>query len=155
MSGNGRNHSQTASNRILGAILQTERADLNALERVTLHCGMVLQEPKQEIEHVYFVEDGLVSLLSVTAEGTSIEIGVVGSEGMVGIPAVLGGFSPYRAVVQIRGEAWRMRRKQIADEFMKNRELHDILLRYTNSFLVRIAQSSICNCFHRLEERLS
>lgn len=144
-----------SSNKILGALPTEERADLNPLERVTLHCGMVLQEPEQEIDHVYFVEGGLVSLLSVTAEGGSIEIGVVGSEGMVGIPAVLGGIAPYRAVVQIRGEAWRMRRKQITEEFIRNRGLHDMLLRYTNSFLIRIAQNSICNCFHTLEERLS
>ena len=146
---------EVSSNRILGAIPQDERAEFDALERVTLHSGMVLQEPDREIDHVYFVEDGLVSLLSVTAEGGSIEIGVVGSEGMVGIPAVLGGTAPYRAVVQIRGEATRMRRNEIAEEFTRNRGLHDLLLRYTNSFLIRIAQNSICNCFHSLEERLS
>jgi CRP-like cAMP-binding protein len=145
----------SSSNKLLGAIADADNTDLCAMERVTLHYGMVLQEPDQEIDHVYFIEDGLVSLLSVSSEGSTIEIGVVGSEGMVGIPAVLGGFSPYRAVVQIRGEAWRMQRKHITDEFLRNKVFHDILLRYTNSFLVRVAQSSICNCFHTLEERLS
>ena len=116
---------------------------------------MVLQEPDQEIEFVYFIDDGLVSLLSVNSDGGTIEIGMVGSEGMVGIPVILGGFSPYRAVVQIEGQAWRMRRRQLAEEFQKNRNLHDILLRYTNTVLVQVAQSSICNCFHTLQERLS
>lgn len=116
---------------------------------------MVLQEPDQEIEFVYFIEDGLVSLLSVNSDGGTIEIGMVGSEGMVGIPVILGGFSPYRAVVQIEGQACRMRRRQLAEEFEHNRNLHDLLLRYTNTVLVQVAQSSICNCFHTLQERLS
>jgi len=146
---------EKATNKILGAIQDTSRSDFNSLERVMLRPGMVLQEPDQEIEFVYFIEDGLVSLLSVNSDGGTIEIGVVGSEGMVGIPVILGGFSPYRAVVQIEGQALRMRRRQIADEFQKNRDLHDVLLRYTNSFLVQVAQSSICNCFHTLQERLS
>jgi CRP-like cAMP-binding protein len=144
-----------SANKLLGAMADTDTVDPCALERVTLHYGMVLQEPDEEVDHVYFIEDGLVSLLSVSAEGSTIEIGVVGTEGMVGITAVLGGFSPYRAVVQIRGEASRMHRKHITDEFLRNKVFHDILLRYTNSFLVRVAQSSICNCFHTLEERLS
>jgi len=146
---------EKATNKIIGAIEETSRSDWNSLERVTLRPGMVLQEPDQEIEFVYFVEEGLVSLLSVNSDGGTIEIGVVGSEGMVGIPVILGGFSPYRAVVQIEGQALRMRRRQIADEFQNNRCFHDVLLRYTNSFLVQVAQSSICNCFHTLQERLS
>jgi CRP-like cAMP-binding protein len=146
---------QRAENKILGALEASSNGAFNALERVTLRPGMVLQEPDQEIEFVYFIEDGLVSLLSVNSDGGTIEIGMVGSEGMVGIPVILGGFSPYRAVVQIEGQAWRMRRRQLAEEFQKNRTLHDILLRYTNTVLVQVAQSSICNCFHTLQERLS
>jgi len=146
---------QRAENKILGALQATANGEWNSLERVTLRPGMVLQEPDQEIEYVYFIEDGLVSLLSVNSDGGTIEIGMVVSEGMVGIPVILGGFSPYRAVVQIEGQAWRMRRRQLADEFQKNRSLHDTLLRYTNTVLVQVAQSSICNCFHTLQERLS
>ncbi len=144
-----------ASNKILESLSKESRAELRSMERVTLHSGMVLQEPDREIEHVYFVEGGLVSVLSVNDDGAAIEIGVIGSEGMVGIPAVLGGFCPYRAVVQIQGEAWRMRGKSIANHFQQNRSLHDVLLKYTNSFLVQVAQGSICNCFHTLQERLS
>src|SRR6185295_1962700 len=130
--------SEKASNKILSAVPTSTSSDWNSLERVTLRPGMVLQEPDQEIEYVYFIEDGLVSLLSVNSDGGTIEIGVVGSEGMVGIPVILGGFSPYRAVVQIEGQAWRMRRKQIAEEFHRNPGLQNILLRYTNSFLVQL-----------------
>src|SRR5438105_57012 len=114
------NMAEKSSNKIFGTLARSSRADLD-FERVTLESGLILQEPDQEIEHVYFLEDGLVSFQSVSSEGSSIEIGVVGSEGIVGLPAVLGGASPYRAVVQIEGQGWRMRRKSLADEFLRNR----------------------------------
>jgi CRP-like cAMP-binding protein len=126
-----------------------------SLEAVTLESGMVLYEPDQAIDHVYFLNDALVSILSVSEDGDSMEIGVVGWEGMVGVPAILGGVTPYRAVVQIGGQAFRMKRRSIAEEFRKSPLLHDLLLKYTNTFLVQIAQSSICNCYHSLQERLS
>jgi CRP-like cAMP-binding protein len=125
-------------------------------EYVTLQSGKILQEVDHEIEHVYFPEDGLISVQSVSADGSAIEIGVVGSEGMVGLAAVLGGgSSPYRAVVQLGGRALRIERRTLEDQFHRNRQFHDLMLRYANSFLIQLAQSSICNCFHSLQERLS
>src|SRR5262245_58761356 len=106
---------EKASNRILRVLSQSTR-ELNAFEPVSLRSGMVLQEPDREIDHVYFPEQGLVSLLCVNSDGDMIEVGVIGQEGVVGIPAILGGLSPYRAVVQIQGEAWRTSRLRITDE---------------------------------------
>jgi len=146
--------SDKASNRIL-RVLSQSAPELNSFESVSLHSGMVLQEPDREIDHVYFPEQGLVSLLCVNSEGGMIEVGVIGHEGVVGIPAILGGLSPYRAVVQIEGQAWRTSRLRITDEFQRNRWLRDALLKYANSFMIQLAQSSICNCFHTLQERLS
>jgi CRP-like cAMP-binding protein len=152
------NHSsrirEKASNRILRVISHSTQ-ELNAFEQVSLHSGMVLQEPDREIDHVYFPEHGLVSLLCVNSDGGMIQVGVIGQEGVVGIPAILGGLSPYRAVVQIEGEAWRTSRLRITDEFERNQWLREALLKYTNSFMIQLAQSSICNCFHTLQERLS
>jgi CRP-like cAMP-binding protein len=96
----------------------------------------------------------LVSLISMNAEGATVEIGLIGSEGMVGVPAILGGVAPYRAIVQMGGDAYRVRGKKIYEEFRRNPFLRDLLLRYTNAFLIQIAQSSICNCYHTLQERL-
>jgi len=90
----------------------------------------------------------------MNSEGSTVEIGLVGSEGMVGVPAILGGVTPYRAVVQMGGDAYRIRGQRLYDEFRKNPFLRDLLLKYTNTFLVQIAQSSICNCYHTLQERL-
>jgi CRP-like cAMP-binding protein len=146
---------EDTQNKLLSALSESTREELHSLESVPLQIGMILQEPDEDIEHVYFIEHGLVSLLSVSSEGSSIEIGLVGCEGMVGLPVVLGGFSPYRAVVQIQGSAWRMPQGHMADHFESNPNVRDILLKYTNSFLVQVAQGSICNCFHTLQERLS
>jgi CRP-like cAMP-binding protein len=114
---------------------------------------MVLYEPDEAIEHVYFLSGALVSIISMNAEGATVEIGLVGHEGMVGVPAILGGVAPYRAIVQMGGDAHRIRGRKIYEEFRKNPFLRDLLLRYTNAFLIQIAQSSICNCYHTLQER--
>ena len=115
---------------------------------------MVLYEPDEDIQHVYFLSNALVSIISMNSEGATVEIGLVGSEGMVGVPAILGGVAPYRAIVQMGGDAFRINSRRIHEEFRRNPFLRDLLLKYTNAFLIQIAQSSICNCYHTLQERL-
>jgi CRP-like cAMP-binding protein len=142
------------SNTILGALPKSYRDALISLELVPLETGVVLYEPDQQIDYVYFPNDALISILSLSAEGATVEIGLVGHEGMVGLPAILGGVTPYRAVVQMAGWAFRMKGRQVSEEFRRNKALQELLLRYTNAFLIQIAQSSICNCYHTLQERL-
>ena len=127
---------------------------METLEPVMLPKGTVLYEPDESIEHVYFLNNALVSILSTNAEGAAIEIGLVGQEGMVGVPAILGGVTPYRAVVQMGGDAFRIRGQRLYEEFQRNPFLRDLLLKYTNAFIIQISQSSICNCYHTLQERL-
>jgi CRP-like cAMP-binding protein len=141
------------NNLILASLSQSNRAKLPPLERVILRQGTVLSEPDLEIEYVYFLDDVLVSILSLNQEGGTLEIGLVGYEGVIGISAILGGVSPYRAVVQKTGRAFRMKRCHIEDEFRRNPALQQLLLRYTNALLTQIAQYSICNCYHTLQER--
>ena len=141
-------------NKILAALPSSSREWTKTLEPVSLSTGSVLFEPDEAIEHVYFLTNALVSIVSMNSEGSTVEIGLVGSEGMVGVPAILGGVTPYRAVVQMGGDAYRIRGQRLYDEFRKNPFLRDLLLKYTNTFLVQIAQSSICNCYHTLQERL-
>ncbi len=141
-------------NKILASLPQSAQKWTQLLEPVTLRSGMILSEPDVPIDHVYFLGDALVSLISTSAEGSTIEIGVIGHEGMVGVPSILGGVSPYQAVVQIGGHAQRLQRHLMDAEFRKNPVLRDLLLKYTNSFLIQVAQSSICNCYHPLQERL-
>src|SRR6266446_5431725 len=132
---------QESMNKILVSLPTTSRHRLETLELVTLPAGSVLYEPGQKIDHVYFLNTALVSIVSVNSEGSTIEIGLVGNEGMVGVPAILGGVTPYRAVVQMGGEAFRIRGQKLCDEFRRNPFLRDLLLRYTNAFIIQIAQS--------------
>jgi CRP-like cAMP-binding protein len=140
-------------NRILAMLPHANREKLPQLERVILRKGAVLSEPDHEIEYVYFPDNALVSILSVGADGAMLELGLIGNEGVVGIPAILGGVAPYRAVVQKSGRAVRMKRSHLADEFRRNHALQAFLLKYTNLFLIQITQYSICNCYHTLQER--
>jgi CRP-like cAMP-binding protein len=145
---------QESMNKILASLPTTSQSWLDTLELVTLPTGTVLYEPDAKIEHAYFLNNALVSIVTMNSEGSTVEIGLVGNEGMVGVPAILGGVTPYRAVVQMTGDAYRISGQNLRDEFRQNPFLRDLLLKYTNAFIIQIAQSSICNCYHTLQERL-
>jgi CRP-like cAMP-binding protein len=146
---------QLHENKILAALAKSSREWLHKLEPVRLQPGMVLYEPDKTIEHVYFLNGALVSIISTNSEGSTVEIGLIGIEGIVGVPAILGGVAPYCAIVQIGGNAFRVRGQRIYDEFRRDEFLRDLLLKYTNAFLIQVAQSSLCACYHTLQERLA
>ena len=146
---------QQHQNKILAALPKNAREWVQTLEAVRLQRGMVLYEPDERIEHVYFLNGALVSIISTNSEGSTVEISLVGNEGIVGVPAILGGMAPNRAIVQMEGDAFRVGGQRIYEEFRRNPFLRDLLLKYTNAFLVQVAQSSLCNCYHTLQERLS
>lgn len=141
-------------NKILAALPGSSGDWTHNLEHVKLAAGTVLYEPDETIDHVYFLTNALVSIISMNSEGGTVEIGLIGYEGMVGVPAILGGVTPYRAVVQMGGDALRIRGEKLYEEFRRNPFLRDLLLKYTNAFLIQIAQSTICNCYHTLQERV-
>src|SRR5262245_36121506 len=87
--------SQRSMNKILASLPTSSRHWLKTLEPVTLAKGTILYEPDEKIEHVYFLNNALVSIISMNSEGSTLEIGLVGHEGMVGVPAILGGITPY------------------------------------------------------------
>src|SRR5882762_10224083 len=116
-------------NAILASLPITSREWLETLEPVALPTGTILYEPDEAIEHVYFLTNALVSIVSMNSEGATVEICLIGSEGMVGVPAILGGVAPYRAIVQMGGAAFRIRRRKIYEEFRKNACLRDLLLK--------------------------
>lgn len=97
----------------------------------------------------------MVSLLSTTIKGETIEVGMVGSEGVTGIPIILGvNKMPYRVVVQIPADALRIEAVALQHEFSKGGRLQHLLLCYAHTLFTQIAQSAVCNRFHTLEERL-
>jgi CRP-like cAMP-binding protein len=126
------------------------------LEPVTLGFGAMLYEPGQRIKHVYFPTDCLISLLTVVDKRRSLEVGMVGNEGMAGMPFILGvGVSGVRALVQGAGAALRMEAGAFRIEFGRNSGLQQALYRYTYALMAQISQTAACNRFHDAEQRLA
>jgi CRP-like cAMP-binding protein len=129
---------------------------LPALEPVTLTFGEILYMPGQPIRHVYFPSDSLVSLLTPVEGHMDLEVGLVGREGMLGIPVALGIVdSPVRALVQGTGTALRMTSARFRSEHGKFGPLNRELNRYIHDRLVQITQTAACNRFHPVEGRLA
>ncbi len=142
---------------MLASIPAREYKRLQAqLEPVALEFGQVLYEPGKSIRHVYFPLDCLVSLLTAVDKRRTLEVGMVGNEGMAGMPFILGiGVSGVRAIVQGGGNALRMASAPFRIEFDRNRPLRDALFRYTYALMAQISQTAACNRFHETEARLA
>jgi CRP-like cAMP-binding protein len=144
-------------NRLLSSLPHAEYEHLlPKLEQVHMPKGKILYHAGDTVRHAYFIDSGMVSLLSTTAEGATVEVGMVGSEGAVGLPVILRtNKTPYQVMVQIAvGSAWRIKSDVLRDEFDRGGKLQDLLLRYTHVLLTQISQSAVCNRFHSSEERL-
>ena len=143
-------------NRILAALPAAEYERLlPGLRPVTLEYKQVLYEPNKAIRHVYFPNEGVISMVSTVIDRTVVEVGLAGREGMVCTAVFLGANStPHQGVVQVAGSAMRMKAGTLREEFKRGGRLQDLLLRYTQTHLVQIAQTAVCNRLHNLEGRL-
>jgi CRP-like cAMP-binding protein len=145
-------------NQILAALPGTEYARLlPELEFVSLSLGEVLYKSGDVIEQVYFPGDCLVSLVTHMKDGATIEVGLIGRDGMVGIPVLLGDDIAFEeAVVQIAGGAMRMR-SSVLKQWLKKRHspLLTLLLLYTRTLMKQVTQIAACNRRHTVEKRLS
>lgn len=125
------------------------------MEAVSLQYKQILYEPNQFIQHVYFPLNGVVSLLTIMADGEVAEVGTVGNEGMVGLPVFLGATTiPGMAMAQVPGDALRMSVDVFKDKVTPDSQLHNLLQRYTQALFNQIAQTAACNRLHSIEERL-
>ena len=124
---------------------------------VTLKFRQVLYEPGLTIRHVYFPIDCLISLLTAVDKRRTLEVaGMVGNEGMAGMPFILGvGKSGVRALVQGAGTALRMPSGPFLAEFNRNASLQQALYRYTFALMTQISQTAACNRFHEADARLA
>ncbi|WP_409525263.1 Crp/Fnr family transcriptional regulator [Nitrincola sp. MINF-07-Sa-05] len=143
-------------NRLLAALPEdVQQRLIPHMEQASLPLGEVLYESGDTLKHVYFPTDCIVSLLYVMESGASAEISVVGNEGIVGVSLFLGGFStPSRAVVQSAGTAFVLRSQLLKDEFNRHGELHNLMLRYTQSLITQMAQTAVCNRHHSIDQQL-
>ena len=145
------------SNSILNALTRPEYERLSEhLDPVNLSPREILYQPEQPVTHVYFPNRGTVSVVSSFEDGETVEVGMVGNEGMFGVNVFLGSVTtPLMAQVQLPGDALRMRAGVLIREFEKCGQLQDLLLRYTQAFTTQVAQTAACNRAHRVETRLA
>jgi CRP-like cAMP-binding protein len=126
------------------------------LTPVLLELKQVLYTANEPIEAGYFVDSGMVSLLVPLEGGGSMEVGVIGREGLVGLPLVLGADSaPSEGLVQAQGTAFRIPAPALKRVFDDSAPLRTVLLRYTQALQTQISQTAVCNGSHTVEERLA
>jgi CRP-like cAMP-binding protein len=126
------------------------------LETVRLPFMEVLYESGEPIKHVYFPNEGLISLLVVMGDETLREIGLIGSEGMLGIAVALGiNATPIRALIQMPGSAMRMKAEALRDELRRGGALQTVLQAYAHALFTQVAQSAACVSSHAVNKRLS
>lgn len=146
-----------SENLLLAALPVEERERLlPRLERVPLVLKDVLYDQNECIRYVYFPTSGVVSLLCTTDEGMSIEVGTAGREGMMGVPVFLGvDASLNKTLVQVAGEALRLKAEEFREAARHPSRLHDLMLLYVHARMTQMSLSIGCNRFHNVEKRLA
>jgi CRP-like cAMP-binding protein len=145
------------ANRILATLSpKANRSFFAGLTRVELPLGRVLCEARTASRHVYFPDGCMVSLLAMAERGSGLEVGLVGSESMVGVSIALGAAtSPVKALVQGAGSAMRMSATHFRRELERNRSLQRTLDRCAYVAMATAMQIAVCNKEHLLEARLA
>jgi CRP-like cAMP-binding protein len=146
---------RTYKNRILSCLPKDE------INRLAPHLSPVTLEQEKtlldgDVTHAYFLENGIASVVLTVESGDTVEVGVIGVDGVVGIPILLGaGSVPGRTFIQIEGEGFRIDAKVLKQEFERDGKLRQCLLKYVQAFLVQTSQTAVCNRLHNIEERLA
>jgi CRP-like cAMP-binding protein len=142
-------------NHLLDALPAVERARLSGhLEEVELALGAVVHESGELQTYALFPLDCIVSLLYVLKNGGTAEVGIVGHDGMVGMPIVMGGgMSPHRAIVQARGKALRMDAQRLREECERVGPLQQLLMHYNQALMIQIGQTAVCNRHHSVDQQ--
>jgi CRP-like cAMP-binding protein len=147
----------TPQNHILASLPAEEYERLRPhLEQVELHLGEIVSQPDEPIEYAYFPQRGTISVTVLMTDGSQAEVGIVGNEGVFGLPIVLGASSaPLQSMVQIPGQALRLKADVLRDEVKVCGQLQQMLLRYAQAFFVQTAITAACNRVHHLDGRLA
>ncbi|OYD95419.1 Crp/Fnr family transcriptional regulator [Nostoc sp. 'Peltigera membranacea cyanobiont' 210A] len=144
-------------NRLLAALPTSDYQRLVPhLKLVSLPTRKVIYEPGEPITHVYFPQHAMVSIVTIMKDGSTVEVGIVSNEGMVGIPVILGGnTTTTKAFVQVSGAGMQMDADVFRTEFNRGGAIQKLLLRYVRAIYTELTQSCACNRLHTLEERLA
>jgi len=144
-------------NKLLAALSSDDRALLlTHLKPVALTVLKDMERPNRPIDTVYFMESGIASVVAVQADETRSEIGLIGREGMTGIPVVLGGNqSPHSTYVQVAGDGLRMPANELRKAMMASESLRGLLLKFVQVFMVQTAHTAIANARSHIDRRLA
>jgi CRP-like cAMP-binding protein len=144
------------ANRILSNLPREEFVRLLPhMEHVQIEREEILYNAGDDVQYAYFPNSGMISLLSTTEAGSTIEVAMIGDEGVVGIPVILRmNKIPYDAMIQISIDAIKIRGNVLREEFDRGGEFQDRMLRYIHTLVAQISQSAVCNRFHTVEKRL-
>jgi len=141
-------------NQLLAALPNAEwQRWIPLLERVDLAVGQVLFESGSTPRHAIFPTTAIVSLLYLTREGESAEVGVVGNDGVVGISLFMGGnATSNQAVVQSAGQGYRMHAQGVRNEVLTCGPVLALMLGYTQALMAQVAQTAACNRYHSVDQ---
>jgi len=147
-------------NRVLRELATADRSVYLKLvkeaEPFVLQSGALLGNPRAVTDFSYFIESGIVSLVASTRNGSSVEVALIGREGVAGITDALGNQPlPYGLVVQLSGLAYRVPKAVIREHIFSCSALHELLMNYSQRVMHQLAQSALCNRFHSSEQRLA
>jgi len=151
----GRKAAELHANRLLGLLPRKDYQRLRPhLQPVALEYRQSLYRANKPIGFVYFIETGVGSLVNTMANGQAAEVGTIGSEGMVGLPLVLGdNRAPTSVYIQVPGAGLRMKATLFKRELAQSTSMQVAILRYAHAFFNQVAQSAACNRFHNIQQR--
>jgi CRP-like cAMP-binding protein len=146
-----------AQNGLLAAMSSDDLALLEPkLEQLTLKTRLVLEQANKPVKYNYFLTSGLGSVIAIGKDGVRLEVGIVGREGMTGLPVVLGNDrSPNETFIQVEGTGSRIAADDLRQAMRKSASLTRVLLNFVNAFLIQTSHTALSNGTATLEERLA
>jgi CRP-like cAMP-binding protein len=148
----------TIENRLLNVMPQALYDKLTpALKKVSLPSGTRLHDPGETIYDLYFPLNCVLSITITMSDGTTAETGLVGNREVLGVNAFMGGRETTQTtyIVQVPGNAFKIDAQILLEEFDRNKDLRDVMLRYTQALIAQISQTTACNSLHKLDQRLA
>lgn len=146
----------SVKNRLLSALPKEEFQRLQPhLRSCFFKLGQIIYNEGDSINNIYFPKYGMISLLSMTQNGHTVEVAYTSEEGMVGLPIILGrNEMPYQAMAQSKVECFYIEAEIVVKLFGELKTFHDVVLRYVFAMMKQLSQTGVCNHFHSIETRL-
>ena len=144
-------------NKVLAALSPEDFALLEPhLEPVTLDLRQMLEPANKPIKHSYFLNHGLASVIAIGKNGSRLEVGLIGREGITGLPVVTGqDRSPNETFIQVQGNGSRINAEELRGAIRKSRSLHNVLLKFVQAFMILTAHTALSNGTATVAERLA